>query len=760
MQTVLSEDQALIRESAQRFGADHGGGDRLRALRDGASGFDPEDLGDAGGDGWLALLAPESAGGAGLGALELCLVAEQAGRALATFPLVPAAAGVLALAEGGESFAELLAGAIAGEALIVPALQGDSRGDAAHPVGLTGGSGGDLKLSGRLMAVPAAANADGFIVDAGEGESRALVLVEADAPGLSAEAARNIDGSPLGVVSLGEVPVAEAAVLARGDAAALLRRRLDTVIQLGLSAELIGVMDAAQEMTNEYLKTRSQFGRTLSAFQALQHRAVDNFMLVESARALVFEAAGFSDRDDGHADWLASAAKAKAGPAVIEVCNSCIQLHGAIGFTDEHDIGLYLKRAMAVSALYGPPPAHLKRYTEHALSAHNDADAEIPHFRVDSDDEAAFRQDVRVWLEKALPERLRNLPTRPNAEDSMWWHKQLHGQGWVAPAWPKEWQGMNASLSEKIILADEMARIGAPEISAQAINHLGPILLRFGNDEQKKTHLPGMVSGDVLWCQGYSEPGAGSDLASLRTSGVIDGDHLVINGQKIWTTWGHLADWMFALVRTDLDAPKKQQGISFILVDMSTPGITARGIQTLPDEDEYAEVFLDDVRVPLKNIVGEMHKGWGVATALLANERAGSANPRINIQALRRIKEKARTNGAIEDPAFRERLMRAELEVLAISAAFAGIVATHQAERELGPDASYVKLLGTESEQRLADLMIEAYGSDGALLLPHKPEDGSFDAASNFLRARRSTIAGGTSEIQRNIIARRVLDLK
>jgi len=264
----------------------------------------------------------------------------------------------------------------------------------------------------------------------------------------------------------------------------------------------------------------------------------------------------------------------------------------------------------------------------------------------------------------------------------------------------------------------------------------------------------------VLWCQGYSEPGAGSDLASLRTSAVIDGGDLIINGQKIWSTWGHLADWMFALVRTDPDAPKKQAGITFVLIDMKTPGITARGIQTLPDEDEYAEVFFDDVRVPISNIIGEMNGGWGVATALLANERGGSANPRNNIQALRRIKEKARENGALEDAAFRDKLVEAELEVLAISAAFAQVVGIVQAGGELGTDASYVKLLGTESEQKLAELMAEAYGSDGALLLPHKPDDGAFDAASYYLRARRATIAGGTSEIQRNIIARRVLDMK
>jgi len=757
MKIVLSEDQTLIRESARRFGAEHGGGDRLRKLRDGdGTGFEPQDLIDAGADGWLGLIAPEEVGGAGLGTKELCLVAEQAGQALTTLPLVQAAGGVLALSQAGGEFVELLGDAIAGEVLVVPALQGNSRGEDGYTVEASWEGG--LSLSGHLLAVPAAADADAFIVDAGEGKARAIALVRRDASGVTTVGQKAIDGSPIGTLTLKDTTIDDANIMARGDRATQLRRRLDTAIQLGHAAELIGIMDAAQAMTLDYLKTRKQFGRNLSTFQALQHQAVDNFMMVEATRALVYEAAGFCDRDDAYADWLASAAKAKAGPAAITVCNSCIQLHGAIGFTDEHDIGLYLKRGMAAAAANGPPAAHLKRYADYALSPRNET--EFHSFHVDTEDEATFREAVRDWLEGALPERLRNLPTRPNAEDSMWWHKQLYEQGWIAPAWPKEWEGMDASFSQQIILADEMARIGAPEISAQAIGHLGPILLRFGTEEQKKQHLPNMISGEMLWCQGYSEPNAGSDLASLRTAGIIDGDHVVINGQKIWTTWGHEADWMFALVRTGLDAPRKQEGISFILIDMKTPGITARGIQTLPDEDEYAEVFFDDVRVPLSNIVGEINKGWGVATALLANERGGSANPKNNIQALSRIKKKARANGAIKNAGFCERLMQAELEVLAISAGFAQVVVTYQAGSELGTDASYLKLLGTESEQRLADLMIEAYGSDGALLLPHKPEDGSFDAASNFLRARRATIAGGTSEIQRNIIARRVLDME
>ena len=257
--------------------------------------------------------APEAAGGAGLGAKELCLVAEQAGRALATLPLVPAAAGVLALAEGGEEFSDLLARAIAGKALVVPALQTDSRDGAENPVELRVSDG--LRITGHLTTVPGAANADAFIVDAGLDETRMLVLVAKDAASITPQ--RAIDGSPIGTVDLKDVAIAKTDILARGDDAALLRRRLDTVIQLGHAAEMIGIMDAAQEMTLDYLKTREQFGRNLSAFQALQHQAVDNFMEVEASRALVYEAAGYCDRDDAYADWLASAAKAKAGPAVI-----------------------------------------------------------------------------------------------------------------------------------------------------------------------------------------------------------------------------------------------------------------------------------------------------------------------------------------------------------------------------------------------------------------------------------------------------------
>ena len=509
----------------------------------------------------------------------------------------------------------------------------------------------------------------------------------------------------------------------------------------------------------EYMRTREQFGRPIAKFQALQYKAVDNYLRVETARSLLYETARLADRGEGDASWLASAAKAFVGEAALTVTKAAIQLHGAIGFTDEHAIGLYLKRAMTVANTCGPIAAHRRRYRQASFGVGNEPRAELPSFRIDTEEEAAFRADVRHWLEANLPDNLRNIPTRPTVEEAMWWHKQLHGRGWAAPEWPKEWGGMEATLGQQVVFADELARIGSPEISAQALHHVGPILIRFGNEEQKARHLPGMLSGDVLWCQGYSEPNAGSDLASLRTSAVIDGDELVINGQKIWTTWGHRADWMFALVRTDPDAPKKQQGITFVLIDMKTPGITPRAIQTIADEDEFAEVFLDDVRVPMANVIGEINDGWTVATALLANERTGSANPMRSVMALREIRAAASASGAIEDVAFQEKLVDAELTILALSAAFSQVVTLTESGQSLGAQSSFVKLVGTESIQRLADVLMDSRGSDGALRNDGTGADAAFNAAAFYLRARRATIAAGTSEIQRNIIAKRVLDL-
>ena len=380
-------------------------------------------------------------------------------------------------------------------------------------------------------------------------------------------------------------------------------------------------------------------------------------------------------------------------------------------------------------------------------------------FRSDSPAEKAFRTEVRDWIEATLPPDLRGWSTRPPFERGMWWHRQLFEKGWIAPAWPEAYGGMGATLNQQIILKEELARAGAPEISAQGTNHIGPILMAFGTEAQKTRFLPPILSGEEVWCQGYSEPGAGSDLASLRTKGAVDGENLVINGHKIWTTWAHHADWMFALVRTDPAAPKKQAGISFVLIDLETPGIDIRPIRTIVGDDEFAEVFLDDVRVPMENLVGPLHDGWRIANALLAHERLGTANPQLLFDALERVKKVARATGAWDDAGFRDRIAEAEIDTIGFAAMFAHAAEIANAERSLGLDASVMKINGTELLQRLADLLVEAAGSEGALTGRIETADGPVEVAALFLQVRRATIYGGSSEIQRNILAKRVLGL-
>jgi hypothetical protein len=380
-------------------------------------------------------------------------------------------------------------------------------------------------------------------------------------------------------------------------------------------------------------------------------------------------------------------------------------------------------------------------------------------FRRDTSAEAQFRTEVRGWLEANLPASLRDRTTRPPPVELMPWYQTLSRKGWIAPHWPKLHGGMGATLNEQIIMTEELARIGAPHLPVQGLNHIGPILMEFGSEAQQKKHLPPIVEGSVIWAQGYSEPGAGSDLASLSTRATLNGDHFVVKGQKIWTTWGHHSDWMFALVRTDPDAQPRHAGISFLLIDLHTPGIRIRPIMTIAGDDEFSEVFFDDVVVPAENLVGKLNDGWRIANALLGHERLGTSNPQFALQALDRIKVMARATGIIADPAFQDRLAAASINVTALSAMFSHAVELTNNERSLGPESSVIKIFGSELLQSLNELLIEAAGGHAAMEQPVATNAGVVDVAVPFLFSRRVTIYGGSSEIQRNVLARRVLNL-
>jgi len=380
-------------------------------------------------------------------------------------------------------------------------------------------------------------------------------------------------------------------------------------------------------------------------------------------------------------------------------------------------------------------------------------------FRHDSPAEAEFRMEVRAWLEANLPASLRGRTLRPPPAELMPWYRTLSRRGWIAPHWPKQYGGMGASLNEQIIMTEELARVGAPHLPAQGLNHIGPVLIEFGTEAQKARHLPPIIDGSVIWAQGYSEPGAGSDLASLATRATLDGDHFVVKGQKIWTTWGHHSDWMFALVRTDPQAQPRHAGITFLLLDLHSPGITIRPIKTIAGDDEFSEVFFDDVIVPAENLVGKLNDGWSIANALLGHERLGTSNPQFALIAIERIKTMARASGIMEDWAFQDRLAAACIDVTVLSALFSHAVELAHQKQSPGPESSIIKIFGSELLQKLNDLLLEAAGGNAAMEQPIDADFGEVDVSAPFLQVRRATIYGGSSEIQRNIVARRVLNL-
>jgi alkylation response protein AidB-like acyl-CoA dehydrogenase len=380
-------------------------------------------------------------------------------------------------------------------------------------------------------------------------------------------------------------------------------------------------------------------------------------------------------------------------------------------------------------------------------------------FRRDTTAEAAFRQEARAWIDANLPQSLRGWTVRPPPADVMPWYRKLSQRGWIAPHWPKEYGGMGAALGEQIILAEEFARASAPHLPVQGINHIGPILMTFGTEAQKAKHLPAILRGDVIWAQGYSEPGSGSDLASLSTRAELRGDKFIVNGHKIWQTWGHHADWMFMLIRTDPNAEKKQAGISFLLVKLDTPGIKTRPIVTIANDDELSENFFDNVEVPAENLVGPLNGGWAIANHLLAHERLGIANPQVAIEAIARIEALGRANGQIENPVFQDRIAAVRIKVVTQAALFSHAASLTANGRHLGPDAAILKLVATDVLHAIVDLLVETAGAHGADLRRQPTADGDVDVTQLFLLSRRASIYGGSSEILRGIVAKRVLNL-
>jgi alkylation response protein AidB-like acyl-CoA dehydrogenase len=722
--------------------------------------------------GWPAILVAEADGGLGLGLAELAAVTEQAGHQLLAEPFV--AAGVQAVAAmsalpGGELRTALLDKALAGE--LVAGLAWQARDGQVEPHEAVAMRAtrrdGRYALDGTACHVLPAEGADGWLVLASGDDGPGLYWVDAGAAGVTITAEPRADGSPMGTLALHG---ATAAQLCAGSAATDAVARANEIARIAQAAELLGVARRMLATTLAYTGTRVQFGKPIGSFQALQHAMVDAWMQVELAAACLDDVARHTPLDAPLTTLArgASRAKARAASAALGMGRLAIQMHGAIAYTDEYEVGLYFKRALALSAWLGHAEAHQRR---HVALAGMDAPAAAPapaapgsprEFPKQADwaamPEAEFRSLFRDFYARHYPQHLRHMPWRVRWAEIREWYLVMSRQGWIAPAWPREWGGMELPPDKLLAFIEEQEHYGVARPPDQGLIMLGPILMRFGTDEQRRRFLPRILSGEHVWCQGYSEPNAGSDLASLRCEALADGDDFLVSGQKTWTTLAQDATHMFMLVRTARGA-KKQEGISFLLVDLASPGVTVRPIRNIAGHEEFCEVFFDKVRVPAANLVGELHQGWNIAKALLGFERIFGGSPKQSQFALAQLDALARARGLMDDALFVQRRGRLAMDVADLASAYARYADMVRRGEPLPASVSFLKVWATETCERIGLLLIEAAAEGGGSLAAVHGHGAQVHVLAPLMNAAAAKIFSGSNEIQRNILARQVLGM-
>ena len=541
---------------------------------------------------------------------------------------------------------------------------------------------------------------------------------------------------------------------------------------LALAAEASGAIEAANQSTFQYLATRKQFGVVIGSFQALQHRAADLYMAAQELSALLDLAIDTFDAQSPHRSRLASAVKALADTNGRRVAHDTIQMHGGMGVSDELDISHYGRRLATIRAELGHADLH-------RLRSGSEVDLSDLLAIQESDDAKAWRTEVREFTRRHLPSEIARkgeLGLEIGKDDYVGWQKVLYANDWFAGAWPREHGGQGWDLRKQLVFAQESTLNNAPMVRPYGVSMLGPVIYHFGNKAQQQQHLPGILSNDVWWCQGYSEAGAGSDLASLKTTAVLEGDHYVVNGAKMWTTEAHWADWMHCLVRTSRDG-KPQQGISFLLIDMKTPGIEIKPIVTIDGLHHTNALFLDNVRVPVGNRVGVEGQGWSIAKFLLANERISIADTGPKLRLLRHVKALHRAMLGQEDIPQTAKTI-ASLRLADLSIALLTLCAMERRYIEawsqgapFGAEASVLKVRGTEILQLISELGLEIEGPLAAAYDPHDlhrgpevdavvtPSQQASEIGLEYLYGRCWSVFGGTNEVQRNIIAKQVLGL-
>ena len=670
----------------------------------------------------LGLHVPEGNGGQGAGLITLAVALEALGRTIAPGPVVPTvlASAVLAATDSKIGI-EVLPGLVDGSATGAVAL--------GSPLDAVADSAGGYRITGVADAVLGGEHADVVLVPATIGsETRWVVLDHADLQVRSQDSIDVLRGSAR--IEASDVHIGADRVLE-----ALDERRIRSIAAVVLGAEAIGLMSWCVSTAAEYAKTRVQFGRPIGQFQGVKHKCAQMGIALEQARAVLWDAASALDKDESTADFAAEIAAVIVADAAVVCAQDCIQVHGGIGFTWEHDAHLYYRRALAIRGVLGSREVRANRVAEQALAGVLRAsELELP----------AEAETIRAQVREELA------PLIGLDEDDQL--IALGDGGWVQPHLPKPY-GRSATPLEQIVIAQEIktAGIAMPQLlmggwAVQAV-------VAHGTEKQKQELAVPTLRGDVVWCQLFSEPGAGSDLASLTTKAEkVDGGWK-INGQKIWTSVAQFSEWAMLIARTDPARPK-HEGITYFVLDMSTPGVTVRPLRELTGSALFNEVFLDDVFIPDEHVVGEVNAGWHVARTTLAGERVALSQ---KMEAYATDADLLRfAKGRTLSPVSHYRIGELIAQSHALDVIGARVVLKQLSGSDVSTTSSVGKLLGMALGQAISEFVVDELGPAGVVAVPGEPSD---KAMEQLLAGRATTIYGGTTEVQLNVIGERMLGL-
>jgi alkylation response protein AidB-like acyl-CoA dehydrogenase len=770
----FSDEQQMLRASVQRFLQQHCPMHEVRRLKAEPAGYSEDHWQKMAEAGWLGLALPASAGGAGLGWLDLCVVLEEMGRSLFPSPFLSHSLAAIALAElgSGEQQRKYLPALVSGQHKATLCLFEASSGVSLDGVRCRAERDGDgYRLHGSKTAVLDPQSADILLVVFRDPDDDLVIaVVSAGAQGVRADAYPLMDQTRrMGRVSFDNTPVAADDVLCSGSAAVEAWQRLVDQGALALAADMSGAVDAALRITVQYAKDRTQFGHPIGHFQAVKHPLAEVYVDLESFRALLYYGAFAHDACKPELSRIASLAKAYATETLNRIGTDAIQIHGAAGYMVDMDIHLYYLRSKWARPIYGDAATHYER----AFSLREKQGDGEGFFRIEldlSEEEKAFREEVRAFL------REHNTPiAERNGKTFKQWLKAVREKRYVGFSWPKEYGGYGGTIMQQFILKEEMLNANAPMLGTDytGLGWVGPAVIQFGTEEQRQRFLPPILDSKTAWCTGYSEPGVGSDLAALQCRAVLNpaGTHYVVDGQKIWTSLAHIGTGIYCLVRTgnigDVTPENKHEGITCLLIDLKSPGISVRPIKSFAGDhfaDLYNEVFFDGVEVPVENRIGGEGEGWKIICSALQNERSGIAEVNRHHKALGRLIRLARKstlNGkpALDNDEMRRRLSSFDARIEACRLLGLRALAKQVHGDASDSEASPGKMHNCHLLVAMADTAMELLGNSSPYL---GDSEGNVDGGKwqvGSLGWPTTVIGGGTPNIQRNIIAERILGL-